>query len=294
MFFKGGSFKCLHKCLFDAVELFQRGLKVLEISRASTSGAGKFSESSKLSSLSQKVSRLVLSRWMSSSRGFRRRCSNWTGCWRCIAECAPDRVHCARCARGNCVDTGNFLGHFDCTIASRRIYTCELLNRRISNDNDPMHMIGHHDKFVQFDVCEMVRKFIPIIMRRSTNGRPLHCAIYNVAKQALAVARDNGDEIRALLRIIVTAKADRVTMPFKGVAFHYYFSTHPTSARVSAMRLAQSLPSDSIRWQPCALYPREPTKVPSSSVQHRPEVSVRPRLEHLIYLNNRMDFLDSR
>jgi hypothetical protein len=51
----------------DCRELFERGLKVVDDFLRDDLAAGRFELSSRLSSFSQKMSRLILSRWINSS-----------------------------------------------------------------------------------------------------------------------------------------------------------------------------------------------------------------------------------
>ena len=88
------------------------------------------------------------------------------------------------------------------------------------NNNDPVHVIGHHDVCAQFHVREMLRDQAPVLLGDLSHGGQLHFAMDDISKQAGALMRNHRDEIRTGLGVIVFLEPDGAAVMFRWVVFH--------------------------------------------------------------------------
>ena len=68
----------------------------------------------------------------------------------------------------------------------------------IVDSEDPVHVVGHDDEFVQADVREMHRNPEPTIRRRSASNVQTHLTLADVSKHVVADSDADGDEVDAL------------------------------------------------------------------------------------------------
>lgn len=71
------------------------------------------------------------------------------------------------------------------------------------NDDDPVDVIGHHTKYIQFDNWKSDWQFLPFLQDHSSRIVQAHLLADYVAKQARPILRTDGNEIRPSLRIIM-------------------------------------------------------------------------------------------
>lgn len=76
------------------------------------------------------------------------------------------------------------------------------------NQNNAMYVIGHNDKFVQFDIGMMRRHGNPTFGGNLTDFVQPHFTLDDLAERAFAVVRHNRHEIGACLGIVVTLQSD--------------------------------------------------------------------------------------
>ncbi|NUQ39964.1 MAG: hypothetical protein HUU32_01065 [Calditrichaceae bacterium] len=67
-----------------------------------------------------------------------------------------------------------------------------------------MNVIGHHHKFIQIHIVEMLGDFLPILAGHFPDFRQLHFPAHNFPKPTFPVAGANGNEIPAGCRIIIS------------------------------------------------------------------------------------------
>jgi len=78
----------------------------------------------------------------------------------------------------------------------------------VGDPNDPVHMIWHDDKRVQFDVTKMFWNITPTSFDRRPEGIEAQTAFENVTEEGLTTSRADRNEIGAGLCVIVSPQPD--------------------------------------------------------------------------------------
>jgi hypothetical protein len=98
--------------------------------------------------------------------------------------------------------------------APLRPYVIPTIGIGIHDPNNPMHVIGHHHKFI--GIQHHTRAHNGGMEPFVTHNLPVfiqpHFALHDFAEQTGAVMGANGDEIRAGLGVIIFLQADGSTM----------------------------------------------------------------------------------
>jgi hypothetical protein len=72
-----------------------------------------------------------------------------------------------------------------------------------------MDVVGHDDEMVDVDAGVEQRDFVPDRLYHASSMVRDQGVIYDVAKQARPVLRDDGDEVLARFGVVVTSQPDR-------------------------------------------------------------------------------------
>lgn len=107
--------------------------------------------------------------------------------------------------------------------------------RRVIDNDDPMHMIRHHDKRVHPHAGKMFRDLHPAPVRDEAVGVQHHAAVAQAAEPFGAVFDVRGDEIRPARRIIESGR------PVRSAFAHDQYSTgngRRTALCISPIRAA--------------------------------------------------------
>jgi hypothetical protein len=83
-----------------------------------------------------------------------------------------------------------------------------------------MQMIGHDDAFVQVNARETLRQSHPRCIDHASCVIQLHDIVGDFAEQAGAFVGNDGHKIRARLRVIITAQANRLSTTAVGIVIH--------------------------------------------------------------------------
>jgi len=111
----------------------------------------------------------------------------------------------------------------------------------IHNQDNPVHVVGHDHKRIQFNVRVMVGQIVPCPDNDLPKWIHPHLALHHLAKQTFATLRANGDKIRPRLGIIVSLQTDAAAVVFIRVVRHGsdFVYVQPNRDRAHRDRLAQ-------------------------------------------------------
>jgi hypothetical protein len=84
----------------------------------------------------------------------------------------------------------------------------------IHDEDNAVNMIGHQRKRIQFNVGEMCGQCVPTFLDNPPRIIQVHFSICHIAEQAFAAVRNDGDEIRPGLRLIISAQTDGPAVMF--------------------------------------------------------------------------------
>ena len=90
----------------------------------------------------------------------------------------------------------------------------------IHNQDNPVHVVGHDHKRIQFKVRVMVGQIVPCPDNDLPKWIHPHLALHHLAKQTFATLRANGDKIRPRLTIIVTFQPNTAAIMTLGMRPH--------------------------------------------------------------------------
>ena len=80
--------------------------------------------------------------------------------------------------------------------------------------DDPVNVIWHHNEGIGFDIRKSVSQFVPPLVDHSSHIIQLHFPVFDFTKQMFSVVRADGDEIRAVLGIIVFVQSNGTAVAF--------------------------------------------------------------------------------
>ncbi len=92
--------------------------------------------------------------------------------------------------------------------------------RRVGNQDHPVNVIRHHDKFIQCDVSKMTRDVLPARPGDLSRFIQSRLSVHDLPKHTFAIARYDRNKICAWLGIIIALQSDRAAAMFERIVFH--------------------------------------------------------------------------